>query len=173
MTDLVIAETYIRQDYDGRYCLNDLHRASGGNTRHKPGNWLMLEQTRNLVAQILSDAGNPASTESQPINVVRGGRRAAQGTYVCRELVYAYAMWISSEFALKVIRTYDHVARGQIERLETLRAKCIQAELEYRLAEDAASVGGLAMRRWQLSKPRLKQTVDALKVESQPDFFLI
>jgi hypothetical protein len=39
-----------------------------------------------------------------PIKVSRGGR--TPGTYVCPEVVVAYGMWISPQFALKVIRMF-------------------------------------------------------------------
>src|SRR5690606_40345260 len=52
---LVIANTQIRQDAAGRYCLNDLHQASGGAKRHQPGDWLRLKQTQELVAEVLAD----------------------------------------------------------------------------------------------------------------------
>lgn len=100
MNELIIAETAIRQDAEGRYCLNDLHKASGGEKRHGPSYWLETQQTKEL-AQELSDTGIPVS-------VVKGGSH--QGTYVCKELVYAYAMWISPKFNLEVIRAYDRLA---------------------------------------------------------------
>ena len=97
---LVIDGVSVRQDNSGRYCLNDLHRAAGGERRHEPSLWRNLQQTNELV-QILSDTGIPVS-------VIKGG--VNQGTFVCKELVYSYAMWISAEFSLKVIRTYDSLA---------------------------------------------------------------
>ena len=92
----------IRQDQFGRYCLNDLHKASGGEQKNQPRYFLENKQTQDLV-QALTDSGIPLS----PIEVIRGG--LDQGTYVVKQIVYAYAMWISAAFNLKVINTFDAV----------------------------------------------------------------
>lgn len=99
MNCLTIAETAIRRDAAGRYCLNDLHRASGAEGRHRPSLWMANGQTQALLAEVESQAGIPASA------TIKGGTET--GTYVAKELVYAYAMWISPAFHLKVIRAYD------------------------------------------------------------------
>ncbi|MEB2439582.1 KilA-N domain-containing protein [Citrobacter braakii] len=99
---LVIDGVSVRRDMDGRFCLNDLHRASGGEKRHQPSNWASLSQTQELIAEISSA---PDITGAAPIITVAGGNN--QGTFVCKELVYSYAMWISPKFNLKVIRTFD------------------------------------------------------------------
>lgn len=49
---LVVANTAIRQDAEGRYCLNDLHKAAGGENRHRPSMWLENQQTQELVEEI-------------------------------------------------------------------------------------------------------------------------
>lgn len=101
---LVISDILIRQDADGRYCLNDLHRAAGEESKHKPSEWLRNKQTVDLVAEI-ARAGIPALEQNQPVSVINGGNK--QGTYVVKPLVYAYAMWISPKFHLHVIEAYD------------------------------------------------------------------
>lgn len=106
MTALMICGTTIRRDADGRYCLNDLHQAAGGEKRHQPSDWLRLQQTEALIAE-LSDPGIPGSGLPPPIYTKRGG--IEQGTYVVKELVYSYAMWISPAFHLQVIRAYDRL----------------------------------------------------------------
>lgn len=108
---LVIGEFTIRQDDEGRYCLNDLHKASGGDKKHQPAYFIRNQQTKDLVNEIVNSA-NLQSLENDrssnmsfdPIKKMEGVKG---GTYVVKELVYSYAMWISAKFHLMVIRAYD------------------------------------------------------------------
>jgi len=107
-----VLNTYIRI-HDGLYSLNDLHRAAGGEKRHQPANWLRNDQARELIEEIeqSSDLRNGA------VKRVQGGDPQLQGTYACKELVYAYAMWISARFHLAVIRAFDALVSGQAQAL--------------------------------------------------------
>lgn len=113
VTGLTIAATAVRQDAKGRYCLNDLHRAAGGEKRHQPSDWLRIAQTNELVAEI-ENSGNSRS-KAVAKKEGRGG-----GTFVVKELVYAYAMWISPKFHLAVIRAYDALV-NKVEDTKRLR----------------------------------------------------
>lgn len=94
----------MRTDADGRFSLNDLHRAAGGEDKHAPFRWLRLDATQALCAEIEQ---TPEMVSA--LKVSNGG--ATPGTYVAKELVYAYAMWISPAFHLKVIRAYRICSR--------------------------------------------------------------
>lgn len=108
MSQIVIIDTGIKQDEQGRYCLNDLHRASGGANKHRPSLWLKNMQTMALIDE-MEKAGIPAIESKQQL-----------GTFVGKELVYAYAMWISPAFHLQVIRTFDAVATKQADPMDVL-----------------------------------------------------
>lgn len=89
----------------GLYSLNDLHRASGGHPNHQPSNFLKLEGTQELAREISKEINQSYDSMTGVLEVVRGGNNP--GTYVCKELVYAYAMWVSAAFNLRVIRAFD------------------------------------------------------------------
>ena len=99
-TQISINGAAIHHDRHGRFCLNDLHQASGGERKNQPQYFLDNVKTKDLVQELI-DTGIPVS----PVEVVRGGLN--QGTYVVKQIVYAYAMWISAKFHLKVINSFD------------------------------------------------------------------
>ncbi|ELO1812365.1 KilA-N domain-containing protein [Vibrio fluvialis] len=109
MPNLTIFSKNVRT-LDGLYSLNDLHRASGGKQTHKPANFARLDTTKELIDEI-----NRCSDLSIAISTNRGGKN--QGTWVCKELVYAYAMWISPKFHLNVIRAFDSMSTNKTPQL--------------------------------------------------------
>jgi len=121
----------IRTDEEGRFCLNDLHKAAGNEKRHSPSYWLSNQQTKELIDEL--------ETTGIPV-VTAGGRKG--GTYVCKELVYAYAMWISAAFHLKVIRAYDALVSNQVE-LAQQQVQRERARLESRYLNDAVKFNRL------------------------------
>ena len=142
MNALAIAGIGIRQDEAGRYSLNDLHRAAGGEHRHRPAYWLENNQTRELVGE-LEKAGIPAIDARQRV-----------GTFVAKELVYAYAMWISPAFHLQVIRAYDALVTQRAAPLAALEDPAAlrtlllgyaerQLQLEQQVQEQAPKVEAL------------------------------
>ncbi|MBY7970867.1 KilA-N domain-containing protein [Vibrio fluvialis] len=109
MPNLTIFSKNVRT-LDGLYSLNDLHRASGGKLTHKPANFARLDTTKELIDEI-----NRCSDLSIAISTNRGGKN--QGTWVCKELVYSYAMWISPKFHLNVIRAFDSMSTNKTPQL--------------------------------------------------------
>ena len=120
---LIIGTASIRQ-IDGLYSLNDLHKASGGEEKHRPAFFLRLDQTQALIAEI-----NCADLHSLETREGRNG-----GTYACKELVIAYAAWISPAFHLKVIRVFLAQVGRTLPAPETI-TKAQQGELSTLIAE--------------------------------------
>ena len=105
MPNLTILSRDIRL-LDNLCSLNDLHKASGGAPKHQPALFMQNQQTKSLIYEIEGDLGIPRTVLTQ-----RGG--ANRGTWVCKELVYSYAMWISPKFHLKVIRAFESISTNQ------------------------------------------------------------
>jgi hypothetical protein len=101
-TNLTILSQSVRTS-DNLFSLNDLHKAAGKEAKHQPNRFLRLETTQDLINEI-STYPDLGSTHS-----VRNGK----GSWVCKELVYAYAMWISAKFHLQVIRAFDSLMTFQ------------------------------------------------------------
>lgn len=107
MTAVTILDTDIRRDAQGRFCLNDLHRAAGGAERHRPNRF-----TRTATCKELVEVLRPEMASAPLVSISTGN----PGIFVCRELVYAYAMWISAKFHLAVIRAFDALQMQRVRQ---------------------------------------------------------
>lgn len=75
--------------------------------------------------------------------IIRGGNPQKQGTYVCKELVYSYAMWISAKFHLFVVRAFDAlVTRTDSHQRQTLVAACTKLSAGYMNISDVYKMVG-------------------------------
>lgn len=156
-----VANVAIRQ-FDNLYSLNDLHKAAGGENRHKPSLWANNNQTLDLISEI-EKAGIPAIQKKQGL-----------GTFVCKELVVHYGMWISPAFSLKVIRafldTQEEVSgspkletqttiderRGLVDAVKLLVARCgIDYSAAYRMVHQRFGVAHID----QIAAPLLPSAV--------------
>lgn len=182
-----VANVSVRQ-FDNLYSLNDLHKASGGEARHKPSNWLQNKQTADLIAEI-EIAGITAIQKKQGL-----------GTFVSKELVVHYGMWISPAFSLKVIRafldTQEDVSgspkletqttiderRGLVDAVKLLVARCgIDYSAAYRMVHQRFDVAHID----QIAAPLLpaavayvhslvlqgRPLVDEVELETVPKLF--
>ena len=161
MNAISVANVAIRQ-FDNLYSLNDLHRAAGGLEKNKPANWLRNQQTADLVAEL----------EKAQIRAIQ--KKQKLGTFVCKELVVHYGMWISPDFSLKVIRafldTQEEVSgspkletqttiderRGLVDAVKLLVARCgIDYSAAYRMVHQRFGVAHID----QIAAPLLPAAV--------------
>lgn len=138
-SSLTIGGVKIKQDAEGRYCLNDLHKAAvadGANKRTKePAKYMATESFSDMVAELTTQ--NPGSL---PVVTIEGRNG---GTFVVKELIYAYAMWVNARFHLHVIRTFDAIVTGQLELVEARQAR-ERARLEAPALTEAIKHGRVA-----------------------------
>ena len=102
----VIAGVDITTDAEGRFNLNALHKASGGEKKDGPTYWLALESTQNLM--------NELDKQTTVISVVKKEGRNG-GTFAHELLAVEYAGWISASYRLKVNQTFLDFKTGNLQ----------------------------------------------------------
>ena len=138
--DLVINNTAIKKDDSGRYSLNDLHQASGGNHNHQPNYFIRTKSFKETVKFL-----TPTILGINPIE--RKAGRYGGGTWICEQLVIEYAMWVNVEFKVKVMQHFldSHQKKEapatmaalneltkKIESDKAIASKCGQALANYK-----------------------------------------
>ena len=111
----VIAGISITVDKDGRYNLNALHKASGGEKKNNPSYWLSLQGTQELILELeqqLSDTEISVSV----VQSIKGGIN--QGTFAHELLAVSYAGWISPKFQLMVNQVFLDYKKGELKNIQ-------------------------------------------------------
>lgn len=165
---LTISNSAIGMKY-GLYSLNDLHRASGSNKKHQASNFMRLEATKGLIDEIERSSDMSNGTKSIAYKVIQGGN-SQQGTFVCRELVYSYAMWISPRFQLLVIRAFDAIANQQQQLSQRLNDLCHDLKI---VDAGLTSAGRFLCIGGKQIKPQLQQYIDSTLNQMQPSLELV
>ena len=150
---------------DELYSLNDLHRASGSNKKHQASNFMRLEATKGLIDEIERSSYVSNGTNSVAYKVIQGGESQQQGTFVCRELVYSYSMWISPRFQLLVIRAFDSMITQQVELSDLLNKLCHELNI---VDTGLTSAGRFLCIGGKQIKPQLKKHIDRTIKQMQP-----
>ena len=169
MNQLITFDPQAIKQLDGLYCLNDLHRLSGGKDKDKPHRFLRLDKTQELIKALeISDSKkinrspNMGYQQMTVLKTIQGG--AMQGTYGSKKLVYAYAMWIDPYFYDVVLEVFDRAVTAYQTHTDELNAQII----ELRTGKQCTSLAGhilCVVGKHQM--PRVQKRIDYLLSQIQ------
>ena len=126
----VIAGVEITTDAEGRFNLNALHKASGLGKSKQPANWMRLDSTKELIAEL----GQSSDLRTAPIDTVVGS--ASPGTFAHEILAVSYAAWISPAFQIQVNQVFIAYRTGRLEVKQPKREQASKSYLpEFRKAK--------------------------------------
>ena len=117
MKPLTIINTAIRQDIEGRYCLNDLHHAAMARGKatasNRPANFMRLDQTKRLIAAAIARCSDVSIAPCE----CGEGRQSSRARHLCDQAAGdAYVMWIDADFNLGVVEAFDTLQTSSIWR---------------------------------------------------------
>ena len=165
----IVVGMEIPLDEFGRYNLNVLHKASGGDKKNGPAYWLALDSTKDLIGEL--------DKQTTEITVVKSAGRYG-GTFAHELLAVEYAGWISSAFRLQVNQAFidyrsgktqidlsnmpslEHL-EGRFEELRNIVARDEQQEAEL------PTTCSLIMNARKKTKPARRKMMDALEAAGQ------
>jgi len=104
----------VEMDDSGRYCLNDIYKASGSDRNKRTGNFLRNASTSMEVVDLNKWLENEPFPEDFKSYVVITGKGRGSKTFAPLEIVYEYAAWISKEFKKAVYSAFTELSTGNV-----------------------------------------------------------
>jgi len=104
----------IEMDDNGRYCLNDIYKASGSDRNKRTGNFLRNTSTSVEVVDMNKRLKNEPLPEDFKSYVVLTGKGRGSKTFAPLGIVYEYAAWISKEFKKAIYSAFTELTIGNV-----------------------------------------------------------
>lgn len=111
----------ITQDDNGRYCLNDLFKASGGDDSKKPSKWLRYQKELGVVK--VESGLKVLIPEDFDSYVVKTGKARATKTFGSRKTALKYAMFIDKNFYEAVVEAFDKLTTGDVQEAANIASE--------------------------------------------------
>lgn len=169
--DITILDTSIRQDSEGRFSLNDLHRAAmknqgrSGNPNkdhQSPANFLRTASVKAFIAALDAEVSDQHICRS--LVTVKGGSPKDQGTFASELVVLRYAGWISPEFEIKAYRALKQLQDARRLGVPAdLYAQALAIEKDEAKSAALASQAARVMRARRKEKPILTEKLAILR----------
>lgn len=103
----------IEQDDNGRYCLNDLYKVSGGDDSKKPSKWLRYQKDLEVIN--LESGLKVLIPDDFDSYIIKVGKARATKTFGSRKTVLKYAMFIDKDFYESVVTAFDKLVTGDVQ----------------------------------------------------------
>lgn len=121
ISTLSVFDTDVHLDGEGRFSLNDIHRAAIAKglatTSQRPGSFLKNKDVQAFIGQVGTSA-----TRVAPVKKVNGG--ANPGSYAVRILALRYSAWLDKRVEAEVFHVFDAYISGD----ESLTADMIDRQ---------------------------------------------
>ena len=157
-TEITVFGTNIRKDAEGRFSLNDLHKAAMANGHatqsQRPGRFLDSYSVKAFVDAVSSK--NTTATKIAVLQVINGGRN--RGSFACIEILFEYAKWLSAEICSEVAKSINIPITlvDYVRREFTFGAEIIQNLFKgYTIIEQFPVLGGKYRIDWYIPELHL------------------
>ena len=138
--NLVIETGVVRKDKEGRYSLNDLHKAAlaaGHDVERKnPANFLRNDFAKDFIKVVEKKEVSQNTNLSSAVSVVNGGRKP--GTYAHYSVTLKYCGWLCPEFEVYI---YDFFANFHLAEEARQNARANFPEMTAAIKEYRESKG--------------------------------
>lgn len=145
----------ITMDDNGRYCLNDLFKASGAKMSKKPNEFFRHKHCDVEIIKLNSGISRPLPDDFESYVVLTGKGRGSK-TFAPLKVVYKYAAFISKEFEDAVFSAFTALSKGNVQEAANIASSVAltpeiiakQQKVQKALTETIQQVYGADSKRY-------------------------